>query len=119
MRQILQDLSSFTRNEQLRNNMSPSGRAGRGRSLDSSDFSGLNFHAQKHSVIAHEEAALQHLVGDEARKAEAERVGLLAGSLEVLPGRVRDKALHNVTGLQKEETCILDEEHKTEMIWKH
>lgn len=50
-------------------------------------------------VVPHIVALLEHLVRHEPWEAEPECVGLTAGPLEVLPGRVRHEALHDVARL--------------------
>lgn len=63
------------------------------------DFAGIYFNPNEHCVVLHEVALLQHFVRHEPRKAEAERVGFLARTLEILPRRVWDKTFNNVARL--------------------
>lgn len=53
---------------------------------------------------------LGHLVGDEARKAKAQGVGLAARPLEVLPGRIGYEALDDVAGLLGDHGLVEDGE---------
>lgn len=59
----------------------------------------VNFDPDEDGVVPDKLSLGEGLVGDEPREAEAECVGLLAGPLEVLPRRIRHKALNNVARL--------------------
>ncbi|KAH1000202.1 hypothetical protein HUJ04_000122 [Dendroctonus ponderosae] len=60
------------------------------------DLAGVDFDANEEDVVAQKVAPPEGVVRHELGEAEAERVGLFARPLEVLPGGVRDEALDNV-----------------------
>jgi hypothetical protein len=77
---------------------------------DGDDLARVDLHPDEHRVILDEVALLGHFVGDEAGKAEAERVGLATRPLEVLPGRVGNEALDDVAGLLGDEGLVQQRE---------
>lgn len=73
--------------------------AAAGALLNRDDFAGVHLDPQEHGVVLDEVPLLEHLVRHEPREAEPQGVRLLAGSLEVLPRRVRYEALDYVARL--------------------
>lgn len=78
----------------------------RGVSLDCYDFTRIHLDSNKHGVVLDEVPLLHHLMGDEAREAETERIWLAARSLEVFPSRIRYEALHDVASLLRDDRLI-------------
>lgn len=69
---------------------------------DCNDLALVHGDLDEERVVPHVVALLEHLVRHEPREAEPEGVGLAAGPLEVLPGRVGHKALHDVARLLRD-----------------
>jgi len=66
-------------------------------SLDGHYLAGIHLDAQEHGIALDEGSAVQQFVGDEAREAESKLIGLVRGTLEVLPGGIRHKGLRHAS----------------------
>lgn len=67
----------------------------RARRLDGDDLAGVDFDAQEDGVFADKGSAVEQLVGDEPREAEAEGVRFGGWPLKVLPGGVGNEGFGN------------------------
>ena len=67
--------------------------------LDGHVFGRIDAHFEEEDVILDEIASFQHVVRDETRETEAESVRFARRTLEILPRRVRNETLHNITRL--------------------
>jgi len=69
------------------------------RDLDGHVFGRIHADFKEEDVVFDKVALLEHLVGHEAREAEAQGVRLPRRPLEVLPRRIRNETLHDVARL--------------------
>ena len=76
------------------------------RDLDGHVFGRIHADFKEEDVVFDKVALLEHLVGHEAREAEAQGVRLPRRPLEVLPRRIRNETLHDVARLRGENVIL-------------
>ena len=73
----------------------------KGSDSDGHIFGGIDAHLEKEHVVFDEVALLEHFVRYKARETETQRIGRPRRTLEVLPRRIRNETLDDVTSLVK------------------
>ena len=67
--------------------------------LDGHDFGRIDADFEKENVVLDKMTFLEHFMRDEARESESESVGLARRTLKVLPRRIGNETLDDITRL--------------------